>query len=431
MKVIALISGGKDSCNNALLCQSQGHQIVALGNLYPAEGQADDLDSYMFQTVGHQVLAAYAQCAGLPLFRRRLSGGSVNQGLAYEHTEGDEVEDLLLLLQYAQQQIPEIEAVSSGAIASDYQRLRVENVCARLNLVSLAYMWRQPQAQLLMDMVGAGIHAVIIKVAAMGLVPDKHLGKSIAQLQPHLEQLCRQYGCNICGEGGEYETLVLDCPLFRHARIVVDEWRLSAESAGSFASVGLLTPIRFHLEDKQPLHISQSEASADGVGGAVHAALNAIRAGLQSAGLSLTDALFVQLYICDMGLFAAANAAYCSHFGTFRPPARACIQVNLPPSSPVAIDIVFPNQGSGQERRVLHVQSTSHWAPSCIGPYSQAAQSSEGIIWLAGQIGLDPPTMQLVEGGPEAQVRRCLQSCAAVAVAMRCNLPQGGGKGDG
>ena len=53
--------------------------MVALANLYPAEGQADDLDSYMFQTVGHQVLGAYAQCAGLPLYRRRLAGGSVNQ----------------------------------------------------------------------------------------------------------------------------------------------------------------------------------------------------------------------------------------------------------------------------------------------------------------------------------------------------------------
>lgn len=53
------------------------------------------------------------------------------QGLAYEATEGDEVEDLFQLLAFARTQIPDLEAVSSGAIASDYQRLRVEQVCHR------------------------------------------------------------------------------------------------------------------------------------------------------------------------------------------------------------------------------------------------------------------------------------------------------------
>jgi diphthine-ammonia ligase len=71
------------------------------------------------------------------------------QGLAYSQCEGDEVEDLYVLLAYAKQQMPDIQAVASGAIASDYQRLRVENVCARLGLVSLAYLWHQPQDQLL------------------------------------------------------------------------------------------------------------------------------------------------------------------------------------------------------------------------------------------------------------------------------------------
>lgn len=60
---------------------------------------------------------------------------------------------------------------------------------------------------------------------------------------------CREHGCNICGEGGEYETLTLDCPLFTHARIVVDEWHMAAEP-GAIAAVGTLAPINFHLEPK-------------------------------------------------------------------------------------------------------------------------------------------------------------------------------------
>ena len=67
------------------------------------------------------------------------------------------------------------------------------------------------------------------------------------------------------------------------------------------------------------------------------------------------------------------------------------------------------------------MQSISSWAPSCIGPYAQAVSAS-GLAHFAGQIGLDPPTMSLVPGGPEAQAARCLRSCQAVSVAARADL---------
>lgn len=68
-------------------------------------------------------------------------------------------------------------------------------VCARLGLTSLAYMWHQPQAGLLADMVQGQVQAVLCKVAAMGLRPDKHLGKSLAEMQPVLHHLRR---CVLC-----------------------------------------------------------------------------------------------------------------------------------------------------------------------------------------------------------------------------------------
>ena len=119
-----------------------------------------------------------------------------------------------------QQHVPDIEAVASGAIASDYQRLRVENVsagcfllfpreslerqvtavaapvcavqvCGRLGLVSLAYLWHQPQAALLDGMVSCGLEAVLVKVAALGLDPGRHLGQRIDAMRPHLHTLRR------------------------------------------------------------------------------------------------------------------------------------------------------------------------------------------------------------------------------------------------
>lgn len=76
-----------------------------------------------------------------------------HQELGYRTTQGDEVEDMFILLCEVKRQIPSVTAVSSGAIASDYQRLRVESVCSRLGLVSLAYLWKQDQSLLVQEMV--------------------------------------------------------------------------------------------------------------------------------------------------------------------------------------------------------------------------------------------------------------------------------------
>jgi 2-iminobutanoate/2-iminopropanoate deaminase len=46
-------------------------------------------------------------------------------------------------------------------------------------------------------------------------------------------------------------------------------------------------------------------------------------------------------------------------------------------------------------------------APKAIGPYSQAIRT-ENLLFTAGQVGLDPATMELVEGGIEAQTRQVL-----------------------
>ena len=95
--------------------------------LYTPRHAEDELDSYMFQTVGHEAIELVAQAMGLPLYRSTTSGRSKGRGLQYQEEEGDEVEDLYHLLQRVQRS-EEVEGVASGAVLSDYQRLRVENV---------------------------------------------------------------------------------------------------------------------------------------------------------------------------------------------------------------------------------------------------------------------------------------------------------------
>uniref|UniRef100_A0A8C6RW08 Diphthine--ammonia ligase n=1 Tax=Nannospalax galili TaxID=1026970 RepID=A0A8C6RW08_NANGA len=229
MRVAALISGGKDSCYNMMQCIAAGHQIVALANLRPDEKRvgSDELDSYMYQTVGHHAIDLYAEAMALPLYRRTIRGRSLDTGRVYTKCEGDEVEDLYELLKLVKEK-EEIEAVSVGAILSDYQRIRVENVCKRLNIQLLAYLWQRNQEDLLREMIASNIQAVIIKVAAL---------------------LSKKYGVHVCGEGGEYETFTLDCPLFKK-KIIVDSSEVVTHSADAFAPVAYLRLLELHLEEK-------------------------------------------------------------------------------------------------------------------------------------------------------------------------------------
>ena len=83
----------------------------------------------MFQTVGHEGISLYAEATGLPLYRETTRGDSVTKEMTYEPTRGDEVEDLYRLLRKVKEEVVGgVEGVASGAILSNYQRIRVENV---------------------------------------------------------------------------------------------------------------------------------------------------------------------------------------------------------------------------------------------------------------------------------------------------------------
>ncbi|XP_015206378.2 diphthine--ammonia ligase isoform X1 [Lepisosteus oculatus] len=467
MKVVALISGGKDSCYNMMQCVAAGHQIVALANLRPAENK-DELDSYMYQTVGHQAVALYAEAMDLPLYRHTIVGESLDTGRDYIECEGDEVEDLYHLLKLVQEK-EGVESVSVGAILSDYQRVRVENVCRRLGLQSLAYLWHRNQEDLLREMISCNIQALIIKVAAFGLDPDKHLGKTLGEMEPHLKQLSKKYGVHVCGEGGEYETFTLDCPLFKK-KIVIDSMEAVVHSADAFAPVGYLRFSKMHLEDKknsplpasvpfggcpclsnidnitdsvedevlEPLERISTDTYSRGpldygdlcscsgrtklgyqwicgisgvsvghedasVEDQTKNAFLVLQGKLEERGFHLKNIVLVHLYVKTIAYFSAVNTVYQSYFDV-NPPARVCVEVPLPDEELIQIDCLLHNCEVPAEdtmfqcKQVMHIQSISHWAPANIGPYSQAVKVGEAVF-CAGQIGLIPCTMHLVQGG--------------------------------
>ncbi|WWC59734.1 uncharacterized protein I303_102296 [Kwoniella dejecticola CBS 10117] len=222
-KVIGLVSGGKDSCFNLMHCVANGHKIVALATLTPEPG-VDELDSHLYQSVGTNLIHLIAKSMDLPLYTRVIKGKAVSKGPEYgsrlkggegSGEGGDETEDLTKLLVDVMAKHPEATALSSGAILSTYQRLRIEHVCSRLNLVSLAYLWQSKQMPLLERMLSCGMEVVLMKVAGVGLGTEV-VGKQLADIMPLLRKLEARYGSHPAGEGGEYETFTLSTPLFSH-----------------------------------------------------------------------------------------------------------------------------------------------------------------------------------------------------------------------
>ncbi|ESN98574.1 hypothetical protein HELRODRAFT_192994 [Helobdella robusta] len=246
MKVLGLISGGKDSCFNMMKCVELGHEIVALANLYPPN--SGELDSYMYQSVGHEIIDLYSKAMQLPLFRRPILGKSQLITAEYKETIDDEVEDLYMLLKEVMESI-EIEAVSVGAILSEYQNCRVEHVCRRLNLKPLCLLWQRDQLSLLDEMIDSNIQAVIVKVASLGL-NEAHLLKSLSEMREHLVEMNKKYGLNVCGEGGEYETITLDCPLFKSYKIKLDEVRPVLHTPDPYTPVAYVSILKSSLLPK-------------------------------------------------------------------------------------------------------------------------------------------------------------------------------------
>ena len=125
-------------------------------------------------------------------------------------------------------------------------------------------------------------------------------------------------------------------------------------------------------------------------------------------------------------------------FGS-NPPSRSCVAIPMPTGIAVAAEITFlkgsmfnmtNNPTNTLQRRVLHIQSQSSWAPLCIGPYSQAQTIYDVLIFVSGQIALDPNTMELIKCTQtlpavtifESQVDQCIMNISRILIPLHSNL---------
>ncbi|MFB0568493.1 MAG: diphthine--ammonia ligase [Nitrososphaeria archaeon] len=216
MDVAVLYSGGKDSNLAAYRAMQGGHVVRCLVTVIPQSAE-----SYMFHypNAGHTALQAGAM--GLPLLTKRTAG-----------SKEEELEDLKEALVEAKIQHG-IEGVFIGAIASNYQRSRVEKICCATDLECFSPLWKEDPESLLRETVRLGFATIITGVSAEGL-DESWLGRQIdLKAVEELKELNLKYRVNIVFEGGEAETFVLDGPLFSKRIEIVESQKTWKHGRGS------------------------------------------------------------------------------------------------------------------------------------------------------------------------------------------------------
>jgi ABC transporter with metal-binding/Fe-S-binding domain ATP-binding protein len=201
MKLASLFSGGKDSAYALYIMQQSGYDVRYLVSIF-----SENRYSYMYHTPNIFLVGMLSEALDIQLIKKTTKG-----------EKEKEIADLKNVLKDL-----DVGGVVSGAIASTYQKTRIDKICDELGIKSFTPIWGRKQVELINEIVSSGFEVIITGVAAYGL--DKTwLGRKIDEkCVKDLIMLNEKYKINVSGEGGEYETLVLDAPNFRKKLVIKD-----------------------------------------------------------------------------------------------------------------------------------------------------------------------------------------------------------------
>ncbi len=225
MRVAVLATGGKDSILALYHVLREGHKVQYLATMIPQRE-----DSWMFHYPNIELIDLVAEAVGIPLAKAATSG-----------IKEEELKDLERLIRTL-----DVEGVVSGAIASAYQKTRLDQICTQLGLKTIAPLWQREPLDLLNEILRLGFDIIVVGVYAYGFGED-WLGRRIDEVTvADLINLNKKHGVSLVGEGGEYETLVLDAPIFKKRIEVVEAQRIWKDESG------YLKITQATLRDKKP-----------------------------------------------------------------------------------------------------------------------------------------------------------------------------------
>ncbi len=199
MKLASLYSGGKDSNYAIFEVNQHGHEIVCLLSIAPIIN-----DSLLFHFPNIHLTPILAEAINLPLRKFQSNSSKLS----------DEIQVLENALVKIRKEF-DIQGIVHGGISSNFQKRNFETVCQKLGLSVFSPLWNLPPSKYLHKMIDQKFEIVIVSVSAMGL-ERQWLGSMLDHEKvKNLESLSLKYRFNLNFEGGEAETIVVDCPLYK------------------------------------------------------------------------------------------------------------------------------------------------------------------------------------------------------------------------
>jgi len=197
MKLASLFSGGKDSVYSSYLAKKEGHEISCLISIF-----SENKDSFMFHTPSISKVEKQAEVMGIPLIIWKTRGEKETELIDLENAIRRAISD------YA------IKGVVTGAIRSVYQASRIQKICTKLGIECINPLWEKDEEEYLEELIKEGFEVMIVGVFAYPL-DETWLGKIIdSEFLFDVKILNEKYKIHVAGEGGEFESFVLNCPLF-------------------------------------------------------------------------------------------------------------------------------------------------------------------------------------------------------------------------
>lgn len=198
MKCAVLFSGGKDSVYATYLAKKNNYEISCLISIF-----SKNPESYMFHTPSITKVEKQSEVMNIPLIIQKTKG-----------EKEEELKDLEYAIKKAKDEY-NIETIVTGAVQSVYQKSRIQNICDKLGINCLNPLWQKDQIELLEELIENNFEIIIVGVFAYPL-DEKWLGRKIdKKFIEDAKKLQERYSINPAGEGGEFETFVVNCPLFR------------------------------------------------------------------------------------------------------------------------------------------------------------------------------------------------------------------------
>ena len=200
MKLAAFFSGGKDSLFAIYNAKKSGYEIIVLLTMLP---KSDERHLLHF----HNICQTKIQSESM----------NIPQMISTIDELEPDTEQLKLdeLIKTAKKTF-DFEGIVHGGISSLYQKNKFEELCQNNNLKLISPIWQKNASAYMKELLNNGFEFIISSVSSGGL--DKSwLGKEIDLIElQKLENLSKKFQFNLNFEGGEAETFVTNCPLFKN-----------------------------------------------------------------------------------------------------------------------------------------------------------------------------------------------------------------------